>query len=190
MLFYQLVPTNYWTRWMEIPMMKYLSHLGSTVWFLGILVMATSQNAIPQVEMMKISFIGKKNVVLFWKLIQIAIFLDVLVGLWVTGISLEELKQAKRQGKERYQSQWWHITTIFVVFFFLSSAILWLIGYVSLADQQNSISVAIKAVINDAITPRSLILLSQSFKALAIVLAFFQASYHFQVNVILRNHGY
>lgn len=102
------------------------------------------------------------------------------------GIFVEEAKQAKRQGKERYISQWWHLVTIVVVLLFILTGILWLAGYITLVKKQDSFSISFSLLLEQAhVTPRTLLLLSHSFYAIALVLTFFQVSHNFQVSSVL-----
>lgn len=107
---------------------------------------------------------------------------DILVGLWVTGIFVEEVKQASRQGKERYISQWWHIITLVIVIFFFIAGVLWISGYAMLLEKEDSLSLSVGFLLKQTnVAPRTLLLLSNSFYAVSLVLTFFQVSHYFQV---------
>ena len=49
--------------------------------------------------------------------------------LWIAGMLFQEAKEAYRQGKERYLSQYWNLLTLFMLGLFIASGVLWLCGF-------------------------------------------------------------
>ena len=107
--------------------------------------------------------------------------LDVFISLWVVGMLFQEGKEAYRQGKERYLSQYWNLVTLIMLGLFVISGVLWFIErllVVSGVKEAASVSSA-KAL------EYRLILLSNAFFAFGMILAFFQISNSLQVNSML-----
>ena len=107
--------------------------------------------------------------------------LDVFISLWVVGMLFQEGKEAYRQGKERYLSQYWNLVTLIMLGLFVISGVLWFIEQlivVSGVKEAASVSSA-KAL------EYRLILLSNAFFAFGTILAFFQISNSLQVNSML-----
>ena len=107
--------------------------------------------------------------------------LDVFISLWVVGMLFQEGKEAYRQGKERYLSQYWNLVTLIMLGLFVISGVLWFIEkllVVSGVKEAASVSSA-KAL------EYRLILLSNAFFAFGTILTFFQISNSLQVNSML-----
>ena len=107
--------------------------------------------------------------------------LDVFISLWVVGMLFQEGKEAYRQGKERYLSQYWNLVTLIMLGLFVISGVLWFIEQllvVSGVKEAASVSSA-KAL------EYRLILLSNAFFAFGTILAFLQISNSLQVNSML-----
>ena len=49
--------------------------------------------------------------------------------LWIAGMLFQQAKEAYRQGKERYVSQYWNLLTLFMLGLFIASGVLWLSGF-------------------------------------------------------------
>lgn len=62
MTLYQIVPGNYLTRFLEIPIIKYLSHVGSWVWLIVLMIVAAFQDKIPKSDVTDISVVGTRGV--------------------------------------------------------------------------------------------------------------------------------
>ena len=118
------------------------------------------------------------------RLIDSLICLDLFLTVWIIGMLVQEAKEAYRQGTERYQSQYWNLVKIFMLFLFVASGVFWLIGYFMNVVGQNSWKIPIEAVFTDKNGYR-FVLLSNVFFSLAMVLAFFHASNFFQVSSVL-----
>ena len=122
------------------------------------------------------------------RLIDSLICLDLFLAVWIIGMLVQEAKEAYRQGTERYQSQYWNLVKIFMLFLFVASGVFWLIGYFMNVVGQNSWKIPIEAVFSDKNATESayrFVLLSNVFFSLAMVLAFFHASNFFQVSSVL-----
>ena len=116
------------------------------------------------------------------------LLLDLLLTVWITGMLAQEAKEAYRQGTERYQSQYWNLVKIFMLVFFVTSGVFWLIGYFMNVVGQNSWKIPVEAVFSDESATGSayrFVLLSNVLFSLAMVLAFFYASNFFQVSSVL-----
>ena len=101
--------------------------------------------------------------------------------LWIAGLILEEVKEARRQGKERYLAQWWNIVTIIMLLFFIISGFLWTVGNVALAvDEQPLSKVLRKRITRD--TGLQILLFSNTFFSIAFLLSFLYFSNIVQVN--------
>ena len=101
---------------------------------------------------------------------------------------VQEAKEAYRQGTERYQSQYWNLVKIFMLVFFVTSGVFWLIGYFMNVVGQDSWKIPVEAVFSDESATGSayrFVLLSNVLFSLAMVLAFFYASNFFQVSSVL-----
>ena len=83
----------------------------------------------------------------------------------------QEAKEAYRQGTERYQSQYWNSVKIFMLVFFVTSGVFWLIGYFMNVVGQDSWKIPVEAVFSDKSVTGSayrFVLLSNVFFSLAI----------------------
>ena len=89
----------------------------------------------------------------------------------------QEGKEAYRQGKERYLSQYWNLVTLIMLALFVVSGVLWFIGHLMIVS-------GVKEASAKKLDYRS-ILLSNAFFAFGMVLAFFHISNSFQVNSML-----
>ena len=96
-------------------------------------------------------------------------------------------KEAYRQGKERYVSQYWNLVTLFMLGLFVSSGVLWLIGYfMTVAEKNTGITTPSGTFgISSKVTVYRFFLLSNAFFSIGLVLSFFHASNSFQVNSVL-----
>ena len=99
----------------------------------------------------------------------------------------QEAKEAYRQGKERYVSQYWNLVTLFMLGLFVASGLLWLIGYFMTVTEKNTwiITPSEAFGISSKVTAYRFILLSNAFFSIGLVLSFFHASNSFQVNSVL-----
>ena len=94
----------------------------------------------------------------------------------------QEAKEAYRQGKERYLSQYWNLITLIMLGLFVISGVLWFIERLTSAKEgvkgpaESSSARGLKY---------RLILLSNAFFAFGMVLAFFHISNSLQVNSML-----
>lgn len=64
MTLYQFLPSSPFTTLFEVPIMKYLSHMGSSVLFLALLILAAFQEKLANSKALEISPIGKNICVL------------------------------------------------------------------------------------------------------------------------------
>ena len=107
--------------------------------------------------------------------------------LWIAGMLFQEAKEAYRQGKERYLSQYWNLLTLFMLGLFIASGVLWLSGFFLTVSGKKTWVVSVSDVFGSSsqeITYR-LILLSNAFFSIGMVLAFLSFSNAFQVNSVL-----
>ena len=114
--------------------------------------------------------------------------LDLLLTLWIIGMLVKEAKEAYRQGTERYQSQYWNLVKIFMLFLFAASGVFWFIGYFMSVVGKKSWKIPVKALFSDKSATGNayrFFLLSNGFFSLAMVLAFFHASNFLQVSPVL-----
>ena len=102
------------------------------------------------------------------------------------GITVQEIKHAMHQGKERYFSTWWHIAVIPMIVCYITAAVLWIVGYAFVASDSGSWIVPVRQLVGStSLAPYHLLLLSNSFYSFAVVLTFFEASHVLQVNSTL-----
>ena len=102
------------------------------------------------------------------------------------GITVQEVKQALHQGKERYFSEWWHLAVIPMIMCYVIAAVLWIIGYAFMASDSGEWTVHVRQLLGStSLAPYHLLLLSNSFYSFAVVLTFFEASHVLQVNSTL-----
>ena len=90
------------------------------------------------------------------------------------------------QGMERYLGEWWHLAVIPMIISYVLAAVLWIVGYASLARDAHDWTVSLSKL-EDASSegPYHLLLLSSSFYAFAVLLTFFEASHLLQVDSTL-----
>ena len=113
-------------------------------------------------------------------------FSAVIIGIWVIGITLQEIKHALHQGKERYFSAWWHLAVIPMVMCYIIAAVLWIVGYAFIASDSGSWTVHVRQLVGStSLAPYHLLLLSNSFYSFAVVLTFFEASHILLANSTL-----
>lgn len=102
------------------------------------------------------------------------------------GITVQEVKQALHQGKERYFSEWWHLAVIPMIMCYIIAAVLWIVGYAFIASNSGEWVVHVRQLLGStSLAPYHLLLLSNSFYSFAVVLTFFEASHVLQVNSTL-----
>ena len=119
-------------------------------------------------------------------MLSFLVHIDVIIGIWVIGMTVQEIKQALHQGKERYFSEWWHLAVIPMIICYLIAAVLWIVGYAYIASGSGEWTVHVRELLGStSLTPYHLLLLSNSFYSFAVVLTFFEASHTLQVNSTL-----
>lgn len=166
MLGYILTPSNRVTRKLELPLLKLMSHVCSLLWFLALITASAFQDKFD-------SFLRLSP-------------LTVIIGIWVVGIIVQEIKQAYHQGIERYLGEWWHLAIIPMILFYVLAAVLWIVGYAVVASDLGEWTIPVGGLQEPTSSnPRRLILLSSSFYSMAVVLTFFEASHFLQVNSTL-----
>ena len=113
-------------------------------------------------------------------------FLAIIIGIWVIGITVQEIKHALHEGKQRYLSAWWHLAVIPMIIGYIIAAVLWIVGYAFIASDSGSWTVHVRQLLGStSLAPYHLLLLSNSFYSFAVVLTFFEASHVLQVNSTL-----
>ena len=95
------------------------------------------------------------------------------------GITVQEIRHAWHQGKDRYLLAWWHLAVIPMILCYIIAAVLWIVGYVFIAAYSGSWTVLLGST---SLAPYHLLLLSNSFYSFAVVLTFFEASHILLVN--------
>jgi len=104
----------------------------------------------------------------------------------VAGITVQEVKQARYHGMERYLAEWWHLAVILMIIFYILAAVLWIVGYAFAASDSGEWTIHVRHLLGStSLRPYHLLLLSNSFYSLALVLTFFEASHFLQVNSTL-----
>ena len=104
----------------------------------------------------------------------------------MVGIIVQEIKQAMYQGMERYLGEWWHLAVIPMIISYVLAAVLWIVGYTSLARNSGDWTVSLSKLEDaSSMGPYHLLLLSSSFYAFAVLLTFFEASHLLQVDSTL-----
>ena len=100
---------------------------------------------------------------------------------------LQEAKEAWRQGKERYLSQYWNFVTLFMLGMFVISGVLWLAGFFLAVTGKGTWTIPISDVFGVSAKESAfrLILLSNAFFSIGLVFSFINASNSFQVNSVL-----
>ncbi|CAH3114106.1 unnamed protein product [Porites lobata] len=107
-LCYLVAPNCRISKLLNTPVLKFMSHTASFLWFLVLLILSSIQD----------KFLD--DVFAFSPL-------DVFISLWVVGMLFQEGKEAYRQGKERYLSQYWNLVTLIMLGLFVISGVLWFI---------------------------------------------------------------
>ena len=99
----------------------------------------------------------------------------------------QEGKEAFRQGKERYLSQYWNLVTLFMLGLFVLSGFLWLAGFFMTEQEFGGSVIPIGEVFGDKaqVYAYNLLLLSNAAFSIGLVLSFVHASNFFQVSSIL-----
>ena len=116
----------------------------------------------------------------------LAFFLAVIIGVWVIGITVQEIKHALHEGKQRYLSSWWHLAVIPMIISYITAAVLWIVGYAFIASDSGSWTVQVRRLLGStSLAPYHLLLLSNSFYSFAVILTFFEASHVLLVNSTL-----
>ena len=117
----------------------------------------------------------------------LSLFVDVLIMLWIAGMLFQEAKEAYRQGRERYLSQYWNLVTLFMLGLFVASGVLWLAGYFMAVSGNKTWAIPVNKVFGTSTKEIAyrLILLSNAFFSIGMVLSFFHASNYFQVSSVL-----
>ena len=112
---------------------------------------------------------------------------DVLITLWIAGLLLQEAKEAFRQGKERYFSQYWNFVTLFMLGMFVISGLFWLTGFFLSVEDKGTSAIPVREAFGISANKSAyrLILLSNAFFSIGLVLSFISASNSFQVNSVL-----
>ena len=112
---------------------------------------------------------------------------DGLITLWIAGLLFQEAKEAIRQGKERYFSQYWNLVTLFMLGMFVISGLLWLAGYFLSVEGKGTSAIPVREAFGVSANKSAyrLILLSNAFFSIGLVLSFINASNSFQVNSVL-----
>ena len=106
--------------------------------------------------------------------------------MWILGITVQEIKKVQNQGMVRYLGEWWHLAIIPMIASYILAAGLWIAGYAIAVSDLGSMEVNVQELhFNTSLVPYRLLLLSNSFYALAFVLTFLEVSHFFQVNSIL-----
>ncbi|XP_022789137.1 short transient receptor potential channel 3-like isoform X1 [Stylophora pistillata] len=166
-LFYFLAPNSQVSKMLRKPFFKFVSHAGSFCCFLILLILSSIQDKL-------------------FDVLQFTVF-DVFLSLWIAGQLLQEAKEALRQGKERYISQYWNLVSLFMLGLFVISGALWLTGFIMTAQGFGDWTIPIGQVFGDKaqVYAYRLLLLSNATFSIGLVLSFINASNFFQVNSIL-----
>ncbi|XP_020604076.1 short transient receptor potential channel 3-like [Orbicella faveolata] len=166
-LCYFLLPNSRISKLLKRPILKFTSHTGSFYLFLMLLIFSSVQDK-------------------FYDVLQFQIF-DVLIALWIAGLLFQEAKEAYRQGKERYFSQYWNVVTLFMLGMFVISGLLWLAGFFLSVEGKGTSEIPVREAfgISAKESAYRLILLSNAFFSIGLVLSFINASNSFQVNSVL-----
>ncbi|XP_068733231.1 short transient receptor potential channel 4-like [Montipora capricornis] len=162
MVGYILTPSNRVTKKLEKPLYKLLGQVSSTMWLLALVTMSAFQDK-------------------FDSFLRIS-----PLRIWVFGITVQEIKHVKNQGVDRYLCEWWHLAIIPMITLYILAAGLWIVGYACAVSDSGGWTVHVRDLLGStSLGPYRLLLLSNSFYALALVLTFFEASHVFQVNSVL-----
>lgn len=163
-LVYFVAPKSNLSQQLEKPFFKFLNHAGSFVWFLALLICSSVQDK-------------------FFNVLEFSP-LDFLITVWIAGMLVQEAKEAYQQGKERYLSQYWNSINLYMLGFFVISGVFWLIGYFMNVEQQNAWQIPVDVVFNQSAKEVAyrLVLLSNAFFSVGLVLSFINFSNFFQVS--------
>lgn len=112
---------------------------------------------------------------------------DGLIALWIASLLFQEAKEAHRQGKERYFSQYWNLVTLFMLGMFVISGLFWLAGFFLSVEGRGTDAIPVREAFGRSAKESAyrLILLSNAFFSIGMVLSFISASNLFQVNSVL-----
>jgi len=112
---------------------------------------------------------------------------DGLIALWIACLLVQEAKEAYRQGKERYFSQYWNFVTLFMLGMFVISGLFWLTGFFLSVEGKGTDSITVREAFGRSAKESAyrLILLSNAFFSIGMVFSFISASNLFQVNSVL-----
>ena len=118
------------------------------------------------------------------------LFTDVLIGIWVAGITVQEIKKLHKNRTEKtmdtYLSEWWQLALIPMIAFYFIATVLWIVAYAfAVSDSSNWTVQGRDLVGSTSLGPYNLLKLSNSFYSLALLLTFFEASHFLQVNSTL-----
>lgn len=166
MMGYMLTPSNGVTEKLEFPLYKLLSHVSSMIWLLVLVTLS--------------AFEDKFNHNLHVSP------LTVLIVIWVAGITVQEIQKVLKHGMDRYLSEWWHLALIPMIVFYIIAIVLWCVGYAFAVSNSGDWTVHVRGLVGNApVGSYNLLLLSNSFYSLALMLTFFEASHFLQVNSTL-----
>ena len=115
------------------------------------------------------------------------VFLDFLITLWIVGMLFQEAREAYRQGKDRFLTQYWNLVSILMLGLFVASGVLWLIGYSIIVAEKQEWTVPINKVFgtDSIVLAYRFVLLSNAFFSIGIVFSFFRMSNVLQVYNVL-----
>jgi len=114
------------------------------------------------------------------------LFTAVLIVIWVAGITVQEIQKVLKHGMDRYLSEWWHLALIPMIVFYIIAIVLWCVGYAFAVSNSGDWTVYVRGLVGNApVGSYNLLLLSNSFYSLALMLTFFEASHFLQVNSTL-----
>lgn len=113
--------------------------------------------------------------------------LDGLIALWIVSLMVQEAKEIYRQGKERYFSQYWNFVTLFMLGMFVIFGLFWLVGFFLSVEGKGTDAIPVREAFGKSAKEAAyrLILLSNAFFSIGMVLSFIRASNLFQVNSVL-----
>ncbi|KAK2565875.1 Short transient receptor potential channel 5 [Acropora cervicornis] len=166
MMGYMLTPSNGVTEKLEFPLYKLLSHVSSMIWLLVLVTLSAFEDKFN--HNLRVSP------------------LTVLIGIWVAGITVQEIQKVLKHGMDRYLSEWWHLALIPMIAFYIIATVLWIVGYAFAVSNSGDWTVHVRDLVGNApVGSYNLLLLSNSFYSLALMLTFFEASHFLQVNSTL-----
>lgn len=90
---------------------------------------------------------------------------DGLIALWIASLLFQEAKEAHRQGKERYFSQYWNLVTLFMLGMFVISGLFWLAGFFLSVEGKGTDAIPVREAFGRSAKESAyrLILLSNAF---------------------------